>query len=117
VNKFSNLTSLTLQFHADTLSLDNVRGRIRGSIEYWFSILLLSHLEYMSLARWVLCRIDVKSMHGNLPSLRELHVENVALVAYPGNTFADIAVCLRNYYKGNCAIIFGDGSFLEVLDL
>jgi hypothetical protein len=34
VNKFSNLKSLALHFHADKLSLDNVRGRSRGSIEY-----------------------------------------------------------------------------------
>jgi hypothetical protein len=114
VNKFSNLTSLALHCHADKLNLENVKGSPRGSIEYWFSVLSLRHLKFLSLARWVFCSIDVKSMHSNLPSLRELHVENVALVAYLGNTFADIAVSLRNYYKGNCAIIFSDGPFLEV---
>jgi hypothetical protein len=56
-------------------------------------------------------------MHRDLPRLRELHVENVALVTYPGNTFAEIAVFLRNYYKGNCTLSFGDSSFFEVTDL
>jgi hypothetical protein len=51
--------------------------------EYWFSMLSLSHLKYMSLTRWVLCSIDIKSMHGNLPSLQELHMENVALFNVP----------------------------------
>jgi hypothetical protein len=117
VNKFSNLKSLALHSHADKLSLDNVRGRPRGSIEYWFSVLSLRHLKFLSLARWVLCSIGVKSMHRDLPRLRELHVENVALVTYPGNTFAEIAVSLRNYYKGNCTLSFGDGSFFEVTGL
>jgi hypothetical protein len=56
-------------------------------------------------------------MRSDLPRLRELHVENIALVMYSGNTFTEIAVCLRNYYKGNCTLSFGDGSFFEVTGL
>jgi hypothetical protein len=125
VNKFSRLTRLTLHRDFGSMNAENIRREWRptGSIEDLCIDISLSHLRYLSISQWVLYRLDVESLRKNFPRLQELHMENLAFVVATNDMtmqlsspFAFLARSMVGCYGGNCALTFGDGPFMEILD-